>query len=434
MMLSSHPSRRSAPLRGVSLPAILIGFALLASCGPDTLAPDADSPLIIGAIDWPTGVRGEEYGPVALVATGGDGQYVWSADSGELPPGLTVHSATVAGVPASSGDFAFTLEVSSGDGQVRTAEVSIHVDDPAGPDPVARPVAILRGQETFLVTAAGDDEVQLTSSATVQVEWVGWSPNGDELAFIGAPSGELRELWVMNGDGSDQRVISDVVGPVGGRPAWSPDGQRLLFSAWAATYVVNRDGTGQVDLTPASGAVTSATWSPDGQWIAYHGLETDGRTGIFRMRPDGTDRTRILEVEWSMDRIVRYAPTGSLIAYDHLSEIWTMNEDGSDATALTDSPGSGDDSPVWSPDGTHIAFRTDGGSYFDIAVIEIGSGATVAQKGHQGIGDADNVVWSPDGTRIVFRLGADLVVGPIADAAAWTSLTNGTSASWHPGG
>lgn len=309
--------------------------------------------------------------------------------------------------------------------------------DVTGPmvDPVARPLAVLRGQEAFLVSATGDDAVQLTNASDVQIEWLGWSPNGEEIAFVGAPAGDFRELWAMNADGSAPRVLSIVSGPVDRHVSWSPDGERLLFSAWSNTYVVTRDGYTQANLTPPNGGADSPTWSPDGEWIAYQGVEEDGRTGIFRMRADGTERTQLVELDsFIPNRSVRYAPAGDLIAYENLSDIWTVDEDGTDVTPLTSSPSSGDDTPVWSPDGTHLAFRTDGGAYFDIAIMEVASGAIVSQKTGPG-GDLSMATWSPDGTRIAFRLGSpDLAVGPVDDPAAWDFLTDGTFLSWHPGG
>lgn len=57
-----------------------------------------------------------------LEATGGDGQYSWTVTAGALPAGMALEPATgtLMGAPTTTGEFDFTAQVTSGDGQ--TAE------------------------------------------------------------------------------------------------------------------------------------------------------------------------------------------------------------------------------------------------------------------------------------------------------------------------
>ena len=56
-------------------------------------------------------------------------------------------------------------------------------------------------------------------------------------------------LWVMNRDGSGQRRLA----PAFGGMRWSPDGQKIAFTAWVAgrltsdVYVMNADGSGKAE-------------------------------------------------------------------------------------------------------------------------------------------------------------------------------------------
>ncbi|MBI3463872.1 MAG: PD40 domain-containing protein [Planctomycetes bacterium] len=78
----------------------------------------------------------------------------------------------------------------------------------------------------------------------------------------------------MNADGSNQRELlaKDLHGWV--FPAWSPDGQQLLFSGMLENgsiqlFVANADGKGAEQITNGDGTNSWAAWSPDGRYIAY---------------------------------------------------------------------------------------------------------------------------------------------------------------------
>ncbi|MBX5481317.1 MAG: putative Ig domain-containing protein [Myxococcaceae bacterium] len=57
-----------------------------------------------------------------LEATGGDGSYVWSVASGELPPGVALGpDGELRGTPSEAGDFSFTVKVASAGGEATQA-------------------------------------------------------------------------------------------------------------------------------------------------------------------------------------------------------------------------------------------------------------------------------------------------------------------------
>src|SRR5262245_59191522 len=85
-----------------------------------------------------------------------------------------------------------------------------------------------------------------------------------KIAFISIPSHRCAQcnfppgrLNVMNADGSGQRLLKRNVCC---DAAWSPDGQKILFSL-NGTVVMNADGSGERRLSAGWGAA----WSPDGQ-------------------------------------------------------------------------------------------------------------------------------------------------------------------------
>ena len=74
-------------------------------------------------------------------------------------------------------------------------------------------------------------------------------------------------------------------------PAWSPDGQKIVFNRYAPgaeIIVMNADGTGQTPLGPGY----EPSWSPDGTKIVFvaDGECSGGDGGVYTMNPDGTGR------------------------------------------------------------------------------------------------------------------------------------------------
>lgn len=149
----------------------------------------------------------------------------------------------------------------------------------------------------FVINVDGSGLTNLTpGSPQPNSQDPAWSPDGDRIVFS-APSDELgcflaladerAPLFVINSDGSGgaQPLTNPADGIYHLNPDWSPDGNRIAFSACGDVsdiFLVDPDGAGLLQLMPdISGSGPS--WSPDGRWIAF------SSDGIYVMRADGTD-------------------------------------------------------------------------------------------------------------------------------------------------
>ena len=205
-----------------------------------------------------------------------------------------------------------------------------------------------------------------------------WSHSKKLIAFQ-TNRGGVPEIFLMNADGSDQRVLVSLGGSGANFPSFSHNGNELCFNSTARPrdiYIVNIHGTGLTNLTEtnltATGDNLRCDWSPKSNSIAF-GSSRDGNEEIYVMNADGTDVVRLtgdLDADQpdapGPDANPAWSPKGDRIAFEsnrHTppgdpanAEIYVMNADGSDQRRLTFSAGQ-DTKPTWSPTGDRIAFH-----------------------------------------------------------------------------
>jgi Tol biopolymer transport system component len=139
--------------------------------------------------------------------------------------------------------------------------------------------------DVFAIRADDDGAgpVNLTDAAGWEAH-PAWSPDGTRIAFVAdwIAYDFTADIFTMAPDGSQQTQLTNGFGFGDAlvqyyQPAWSPDGQRLAvvtcrfgFETCSASTVsvMNADGSGLVALAATIGW-DGATWSPDGQTIAF---------------------------------------------------------------------------------------------------------------------------------------------------------------------
>lgn len=73
------------------------------------------------------------------------------------------------------------------------------------------------------------------------------SPNGNYVAFVKAFLDFTEELWIY--DLANNRATRLTEGHSDWHPAWSPDGNKILFSRTRNLFLINRDGSGLTQVT-----------------------------------------------------------------------------------------------------------------------------------------------------------------------------------------
>ena len=188
-----------------------------------------------------------------------------------------------------------------------------------------------------------------------------------QLVFVRGKEGVASDIYVARADGSRRQRLTRGPG-FKYDPDWSPDGQWLLYryeppGPTARTpsplglVVMRADGIGAVDLAMRAGVYSGpASWGPSGDRIAFSGGRPGEASGIFVLRRDGSQLTR-LTPPGREAQYPAWSPDGMRIAFTYVEggfSIYVMDATGANVKRLTNGPQ--DNWPVWSPDSRRIAF------------------------------------------------------------------------------
>ena len=186
------------------------------------------------------------------------------------------------------------------------------------------------------------------------------APDTAKIVF-GANREGNRDIYLMNPDGSEQINITnhradDIYG------AWSPTGEHILFASdrdeWYDLYLMDADGQNVRRVFGKSAHRECPTWSPDGKQIAYERVELSKRF-IYIATSDGKDEERV-----AIGSSPTWSPDGTKIACvvkagQDRWEIHTLNVRTRKQKVFFPPkamPAWTGSIPVWSPGGDKLAF------------------------------------------------------------------------------
>ena len=330
---------------------------------------------------------------------------------------------------------------------------------------VLAPIA-LRGQTAYQER----DFLSRVRRLTVEGRRAGegyWAPDGKRLVFqsereAGNPFYQIYTLDLATGDtkrvssgigkttcaffrpGSDEIEFASTHGDPKSRQyqdeeiAFRASGKERRYS-WdydpeMDIYAHNEKTGATRRLTTARGYDAEASYSPDGQWIAFTSMrDAYNRTlnekekkaleenpsnfaEIYIMRADGTGQKRLTST-WGYDGGPFFTPDGTHIIWRRFDEsglianVWTMKVDGSDQKQITDF-GSMSWAPYMHPSGAYIIFSSNklGFENFELFIVDA-QGTKEPVRVTYSDGFDGLPVPSPDGTML-----------------AWTSSRSGGTA------
>jgi len=242
-----------------------------------------------------------------------------------------------------------------------------------------------------------------------------WSPDGRQILFstLDGP-----EDFVMNADGSDRRLLSDVPASASNLK-WSPDGRQLLFvyttanfEEVLATYDFGTQQIRELARRTDSRFFDGYCWSPDGSRVAFGTLDfvtTPSTSAVYTVSAAGGTPVLLTAVSDGDQPVQAWSPDGTSIAFlrsdtDRREDIYLVPAAGGSPTKLTARPGSYH-GVTWSPDGQMLAFSSRELSNEGLFTITLTG--VLRQLTEE---DADGLSWSKDGSRLLIEESFEIYV------------------------
>jgi TolB protein len=266
----------------------------------------------------------------------------------------------------------------------------------AGVDGVSRVVRVGVGPDNKVA-----DSAQLTADVAGDSAFPALSPDGKMVAYQFKPKDGQFQIYVMNIDGSNKRMVSDGTG-VASLPAWSPDNKSIAYVQGAEQTAgsVKEIWTTAVEagtpqkITNTGVALTYPTWSPDGKSIASAQVVSERDYKLLIMDGNGANPRTLDEgviIRWPL-----FSPSGDALLYYTISgvgndiNIYDLKSDRHSSPTKNQ----GDNyQPVWSPDGTMIAWANQPGGSSGHKIVTANRDGSNRRIVTSGGGDDSQPVW-----------------------------------------
>ena len=230
----------------------------------------------------------------------------------------------------------------------------------------------LPAYEIYVMDADGGNQQNLTNDPNS--DWSpSWSPDGKRIVFNSNRDGNRDgnrnnyEIYVMDADGNNQQRLTDN-DFYDTHPSWSPDGERIAFASRrdghfigedglsSEIYVMDTDGKNTRRLTNNRKSDWSPSWSPDGERIVFSADRKgdDVNYEIYVMDADGNNQRRLTNNRGD-DGAPSWSSDGKRIVFSSdrdrpgqfIFEVYVMDTNGGNLQNLTNNPHHTDGAPSW---------------------------------------------------------------------------------------
>ena len=265
-------------------------------------------------------------------------------------------------------------------------------------------------KQIFIIDTKRNGPRKLTNAAKGVIDFA-ISPDQTQIVYVEQTEDLDYALWMLNLDGTENKLIVPCKQVICSQPVWSPNGNHIMYEymsldegASSLWWFDISTGEAQPVFQEALLPGTNPRWSPNGEWLSYatpEGLRLNQlESGESRIIPNILGAA----VQWSPDSksillrdvvikhdqfltqlflydlfsetltnvnpnesmeniLAAWSPDGEFIAVVRRDlsiprgdQIWLMRADGSNAHTLTDTSAVLHGSLNWSPDGKYILY------------------------------------------------------------------------------
>ena len=208
--------------------------------------------------------------------------------------------------------------------------------------------------------------------------------------------------------------------------AKAPTTPKILFTSSRdgdyEVYIMNPDGSEQMNLTQHRASDFGAVWSPMGDQILFvSDRQGTHASDLYLMDPDGSNVHRAFKRKIAADRTSpTWAPDGKQFAYNYTDWVhakfglYIATLGGEDAELIADAPRG----PAWSPDGSEIACSVAG----QLTLLNVRTRKEIRILPKQAVNWQHSPSWSAAGDKLAFLYNPHplpLVVAPQGVWDAW---------------
>jgi len=214
----------------------------------------------------------------------------------------------------------------------------------------------------FMLSLSDSKPRAVTMPAAGEGDWgPAFSPNGEMLTFVRSDSAGMQGILVMPSGGGEMRRLTTSVGEIVGPPAWSPNGESIIFGVHGQSnglFRVPVAGGVPAAIREAEGTVSRPAISRRGFRLAFQQVAEGRSISQLDLTPPGQKQRSLVMTLNGEDSAPQLSPDGKQLVFASTRaggmDLWLTDRDGQNAVQLT-AIGTAN-SPRWSPDGKRIAF------------------------------------------------------------------------------
>jgi Tol biopolymer transport system component len=204
------------------------------------------------------------------------------------------------------------------------------VRDAARPSfsPDGRQIAFDRGRSVWVINVDGSGLRRVSDPSESATQPV-FTPDAKAIAYVRSFSSgngyEIADVVERAVDGGAATVIAPAGGLYNGRPRFSPDGSKLVYSIGMMSGpggIVVRDlATGKTKSVDPTGSGFNPDWSPDGKQIVWagpdHGCHACDGYYLWLANADGSHRRKLAGTKGGVASAPNFTPDGRSVLYLH---------------------------------------------------------------------------------------------------------------------